>query len=260
MEFRRSFAYGNTFKILLGTKQRENRMRIAKVLFVLLFLAVGSNAFAGFGIHVGKDMTTVDKIEQNFNFNGDPAGTPSTLLVRDESSQPFNAGIDLTFGMLPLIDLQLSIEGAWAKYDAYIYPAFGSPVAQPPVEEKDIPYARLGADVSALVNIPVLGFPPVAPVVKVYAGAALSFQAFGPVISEQLLVDNIDSYTDTIDPVELAEEIETKMGLHGIVGLKIAPPASPISLKVQAKYYSFFDAAEDTPDGFMVFQAGIYFF
>ncbi len=235
----------------------------SRFLLVGLVLLIASPSFAGIGFHIGFDMATVEARTKAFVLPDDQTTMMSTEIVREESGQPFNVGVDLTFNMLPIIDFQLSIEAAFASYDVVVNsltdPGVGSPVRTELMSEEGVPYMRLGGDISALYSL--FGFPAPVRIIHFQVGGGLSFQAITPVVSQELLEDNVDSVTEIpgMDITDLADDIEMKFGFHIIGAVKIKPPALPLAFRVQAKYYVFTGAAEDTPDSYLNIQAGIQF-
>ncbi|MBZ0266058.1 hypothetical protein K8I28_15480 [bacterium] len=225
--------------------------KMVKLFAYLTVFTLVSNTFAGIGIHVGMDMTEIDATTSTFAFDSSPA---SVDLTREASGNPLNVGVDLTLGMIPIIDIQLSVEAAFSNYT--IDYASSAPGVTP-LEGEEIPFLRAGADLSVLKSI--ISFPPVVKVVDVFAGAGLSLHAFAPIVNETLIKDNIQSATEAIDPVAYADDIETSFGFHLMLGAKIKPGPVPFGFRVQGKYYMFSGLPEDTPDSFMTVQAGIFF-
>ncbi len=231
--------------------------QLRSVLAVLVTMAFATSAFAGFGFHVGLDMTQIDETTQRFYFEGDtPSNTTLSTLERDASGKPLNIGVDLTFSMLPMVDLQASLEGAFANYKMTFVPGSVNNQNQGASVEEDVPYLRVGGDVSAFIS-PV-GFPPGVNVVKWFIGGGLSVHLFQPAVSKDMLLENVTSVDEEIDPVDYVNT-DPKFGFHVITGLKIKPPALPLGFRVTGKYYIFTGQDPDTPANFLTLQAGVYF-
>lgn len=224
---------------------------LVKLFAFLTVFALAGNSFAGIGIHVGMDMTEIESTTSTFAFAGDPT---SVSLTREASGNPLNVGVDLTLGMIPIIDIQLSVGAAFTNYkvDYNSIP----PVGATSLEDEEIPFLRAGADLSVLKSF--ISFPPLTSVVNVFAGAGLSLHAFAPIVNETLIKENIQSATEPIDPVAYADDIETSLGFHLMLGAKIKPGPVPFGFRVQGKYYMFSGLSDDTPGSFMTLQAGIF--
>ncbi len=231
---------------------------VAKSVAVLMIMLAASGAYAGFGIHVGWDMAKIDGATQSFRFsNDDVTTTTNSSLLRDASSNPMCIGIDLTFNMLPLVDLQASLETAFAGYNIRFIPGQVAGQTQGDIVDQDVMYLRVGGDVSAFIS--PLGFPPVASIAKVFIGGGLSVHLFQPAIGREMLQDNIESADESdIDPKDYIN-LDPKFGFHIITGVKIKPPVFPIGFRVTAKYYIFTSQEPETPQNFLNIQAGIYF-
>ena len=225
--------------------------RTALITCILGLLVFSSVSFAGLGIHVGMDMTQIDETRRSFVFEND-AGVPSTL-IRESSSNPLNVGIDLTLTMIPIIDLQLSLEAAFASYDVTV---FSDVPGSSGVNNESVPYLRIGGDLSALIEI--ASFPPMVGIFKPFIGGGLSLHAFGPVVSETLLMDEIKSASEEIKPEDYVS-VNPKFGFHILFGIKVKPGPIPLGLRLTGKYYVFTDQELDTPENFLTIQAGLYF-
>lgn len=229
-------------------------MRYRKTAVAVLFIAFSATpVMAGVGVHVGYDMTTIPELNAaSFQFEQDAAsGFGLSTLTRAESGQPLNIGVDLTFNMLPVVDLQISIEGAFSSYDIVFIPAAGS--GQPNVSET-IPYLRAGADATALVD--VFKFPPLVGTLHFQVGGGVGLYAFGPVVTPDLLKENIKSANEEVKPEDYVKA-NLKFAYHLAGGVKIKPPAFPFAFRVLGKYYIISGQETDVPDSFLTVQAGI---
>ncbi len=223
------------------------------ILGVSLLIAGTSGSFAGIGIHLGIDTTPIKETSESFVFKNDIQLSQNlTSLNRQKSGMPLNVGVDLTFTMLPIVDLQVSVESAFSKYTVDVTSAVLNAQS---VHDKSIPYLRLGADASALIGLG--SFPKVIKLFKPFIGGGVSVHAFGPVVSRELLMDHLNSATEEIKPEDYVD-IEPKFGFHLLFGTKIKPPAIPIGFRVTGKYYIFTGQEADTPENFLTVQGGIY--
>ncbi|MCB2198054.1 hypothetical protein KQI63_01525 [bacterium] len=225
-------------------------MRVGKhVAVVLGLLIVAMPSFAGIGIHVNMDQTTIPEATNAFTFEGDPGGYAPTTLTRTESGAPIGIGVDLTLNILPIFDFQVSVEAAFATYDAVFTPAPQS--GQPVVSEEGLPYARIGADLSVLYNVFKM------PVGRVFIGAGPSLGVFAPVFSEELVLDNVQSADEEVDPVDLVST-EFKFGFHIIAGVGIKPPVFPLGARIYIKHYIMSGVDEPAPSSWTTLGLGVY--
>lgn len=220
-------------------------MRVGKhVAVVLGLLIVAMPSFAGLGIHLNMDQTTIESSSQTFSFPGE---SETVSLTRTESGAPIGGGVDLTLNILPVFDFQLSVEAAFAQYDV-VYDAPGTSVD---TSEEGVPYARIGVDLSALYNVFKM------PVGRVFVGAGLSAGVLAPVASESLVLDNLDSATDPFDPVDMVDT-EFKFGFHIIAGVGIKPPVFPLGARIYMKYYMMSGVDEPAPSSWVTLGLGVY--
>ena len=220
-------------------------MRFGKHVAVLLGLfLIAAPSFAGIGIHLNMDQTTIEAANNTFSFPGE---TETVSLTRTESGQPIGAGIDLTLNFLPIFDFQVSVEAAFAQYDI-VYDAPGTEID---TSEEGVPYARIGADFTVLYNVFKM------PVGRVFVGAGLSAGVLAPVASQDLVLDNLSSATAPLDPLDLVST-EFKFGFHAIVGVGIKPPVFPLGARIYMKYYSMTGIDEPAPSSWMTLGLGVY--
>lgn len=217
---------------------------------IICGLLLAGVTWAGVGIHVGMDMTKVEAAQESFSFEND--SNTLSYLRRDATNNPINAGIDLTFTMIPVIDLQLSLEAA---FESYVVDVWSDVPGASTVDRKEIPYLRIGGDLSALVELG--SFPPMVGIFKPFIGGGIGLHAFGPVVSEELLTSEVKSATEEIKPEDYIS-VDPKLGFHLLFGIKVKPGPVPLGLRLTGKYYIFTDQAADTPDNFLTIQAGLY--
>jgi len=231
---------------------------VSRILLCLVLVLSASSAWAlvgiGIGLHGGMDMTTIDSKEYSFKLPGDEAGWTESKLVRDESGQPYNFGIDLTVNTLPFIDFMITADVAMAKYEVY----FEAP-EQLGLDRvsKELGYTRIATDATLLYKL--IQMPPMLKTFTVYLGAGLGMHLYLPVFNEQTVRDNINSANEDVDLEKFAADLETKIGLHFLAGIKVKPPVIPFAINIRAKYYIIPDQAEDTPDSYMNFTGGLSF-
>ncbi len=225
---------------------------VYRSVLVLLLVVFCSTAWAGIGIHVGMDMSPIEGESTTFAFPDDPIDYAAPRIERVESGKPLNFGLDYTFGMIPKIDLIVGFTAAFSAYDV----VFDPDVDTQPIVEETLPYMRSGLEVSALYDI--VGFPPAVKIVNVFAGGGLGLHMFTPIVSKDLLLDNISSADEEVKLGDLVE-IGAKLGIHLIGGVKIKPTGVPIGLRLMAKYYIITGQDDPAPSSFLNASAGIYF-
>ncbi|MBS1262463.1 MAG: hypothetical protein MAG453_01814 [Calditrichaeota bacterium] len=217
------------------------------VLTAVLLATFATPSLAGFGIHFNYDMMTIGEETKEFNFEGQ---TELANLQRLESTSPIGGGVDFTFGLLPIVDLMLSVEGAYGSYET----SYETPDDN---VSTDAPFLRAGADLTGTVT--VFSFPPIAKIGSVYAGGGPSFMMVAPVFSEGLVKDNFDSIDDKVDPADLADDVQAEFGVHFTAGVKLDPTGLPFSFRVAGKYYMIPTLEEPAPTSWLTVQAGIAF-
>ncbi len=217
-----------------------------KVIAVLVLCLMAAPGFAGIGFHFNYDATTIDG-EANLIEFGDGYGG----IVRSEMNGLVGGGIDITFGMIPMVDLALSLEAAYGSYDAgYVSNVPGAGSFLP--EEETLPYLRAGADLTATYT--VLPLPGIG---GVFVGAGPSFMAVAPVFSSELILDNVDSASEEVDEADLVDEIQMEFGLHLALGAKLKPTGFPLAFRVGMKYYIIPSLEDPAPGNWLTLQAGI---
>lgn len=222
-----------------------------RIVAFVVCLLISVPAFAGFGIHFNYDMLTIDEDVQQFTFDGDPTGTSLASISREEMNSAIGGGIDISFGMIPVIDLMLSLEGSYGTYQSAYYSQVGGVVYNEP-EAEDLPFLRVGADLTATFTVfpfPTLG--------GIYVGAGPSFMMVAPIASEELVRDNFESAEDVVDVQDLADDIQAEFGGHVTVGAKLKPVGSPVGFRVGAKYYFIPTFEDPAPTSWLTFMAGI---
>lgn len=233
-------------------------MRVGKtVVAVVALLLVAQSAWAlpgiQLGVHGNYQNTVISEQVQEFTFPGDAGAYTSTSLTRTEIGNPIGAGVDLTLTFLPIVDLQISAEFAAQTYSfVYTPPALSG---QTPISQDNIPYGRVGVDVSIIKNL--ISLPPVAHTLNLYVGVGPSVAFIAPIASQQLILDNITTASAAPDIEGYAKKQGTKIGFHAVVGVTLKVPVIP-GIRVQAKYMSFGDVKEPDKSSFIVLQAGLF--
>ncbi len=233
-------------------------MRVGKTFVVVVaFLLMAPTAWAlpgiQLGLHGNYQNTVLDAEVQQFSFPGDPASWTETSLTRTEIGNPVGVGVDLTFTFLPVIDLQISADMVAQTYNfVYTPPAISG---QTEISQDNIPYGRIGVDVSIIKNL--VSLPPAVHILNLYVGIGPSVAFIAPVASQQLVLDNIKTASEKPDIEGYAKEQGMKVGFHAVVGVTLKAPILP-GLRIQAKYMHFGDVSEPDKGSFILLQAGVF--
>lgn len=231
-----------------------------KIIIASIFAMIWQ-AYAIFGIggHIGVDNTSVDS-ESIDAFGLTVSGVNYTYgLTRDEIKNPLALGAQIYLD-IPVVPLgfELGFEGAWATYrwkgsniltgpvgeeielrlPGYDYPAAGY--------DEEFNFAKIGVDITAKWYI--FSLPPVVKTVKFYVGGGTGFYFVTPVVSQKMLIEELEKGNIGIDPdtsqsymaFDVDEYIEkvTVMGFHFVAGAQVKFPVIPLSFNVDYKYVS----------------------
>ena len=219
------------------------KRRIAFVVLSLLFVAPGSAlAVFGFGAHGGLDMYSVDADSAVFTLG---YGAEASL-VREEIGQPIAFGGHFYVDLLPVVDLEISVDVAVQKYHITYQRKTLLGILDDEKSE-DATFGRIG--VYATIRRDLVTFPPITHTVALYAGAGVGLHLITPVMCEAFLVDNIKSPEDQLDVEDIIEKA-TRMGGHVLAGVRIKPPMIPIALGVEAKYTMMSEGDYEEPNVF----------
>jgi len=184
---------------------------------VIFSASVPGWALVGFGARVGFDYTTVDAERVSF-----PLGSGTVSLDREEIARPLILGATLETGLLPMFDVEIAGEVAIKKYE-FDYTT----------KSDGVYFSRVSALVTLKKNL--LSFPPVAPVMSIYAGVGGGLHYVTPVISRKLVEDKLGDPADVLEPDDVIE-YNVRPGAHGVVGLKLKPAVLPVGLSAEARY------------------------
>ncbi len=174
------------------------------ILTVLSILFIAGNSFAitglGFGVRgglvAGLDTGGIEEIVRESN----PDAT-----VDDNMTM---IGGHVKIGTLPVLDFEVAAEYAWKKMDLY--------------EGYKLKISDFSITATAIYNVKLVPAPMVTP----YVGAGLGTHK---------LVYSIDKEEGFQDDIPLDEDA-TKMGYHGLLGVKIHPPMFPLEFFAQYRY------------------------
>jgi len=141
-------------------------------------------------------------------------------------------GVHLKIGTLPIIQLEASVEYAWKKKEIFL--------TMPPLERLDkadfsINDLSLNGTAKYIFSFPV---------VKPYIGAGIGIHRLAYGISN-------DAYSIYIP------EDQNRMGVHGVAGILLSPPAFPLEFLAEARYTSI--QTKDKSTHYTTILAGLTF-
>lgn len=208
-------------------------------------LSAPAHAIFGFGIHGGKDFTSISEgsyDRTSFEAAGTRLGITganwanwnSVTLTRQEISNPWLVGVHAYVDAIPYIDMEVSVDAALSQYRVD-YRSTLNPLVN---ESKDAYFGRLGA--FATVRRDIVKFPPQLPIAALYFGGGLNYNFMAPVAGPDLIVNAYGANNPTLSSpdIESLVEREGTFGWHGLVGFRIKPPVVPIALRLEGKYTS----------------------
>jgi len=173
-------------------------MKRITVLAAILFLIPATTSYAITGLGFGIRGGIVAGLE-NDRLDDLIKGIDSTSALSKNMTM---IGGHLKIGTLPIIDFELALEYAWKKKEI--------------TSDVDFTISDLGVIGSAKYH---LGFP----VIKPYVGAGLGLHR---------MVYKLEGYGGSL----VVPDNESKLGYHGLAGVKIQPPMSPVEFFVEGRY------------------------
>ena len=249
-----------------------------KKFLVLTMMIATIKAFGifGFGIHAGVDNTSVDAFTDSLHFN--IANNPySYHLTRSEISNPFVFGgqVYLDVPLVP-IGFEADFEGSWASYK-WTAPAYLTGLSTPNIDldftgydagasgySEEFSFGRFSTDFTAKWY--VFGFPPVVKIFSFYVGGGAGFHFITPLVSENLIVAELQKQTSipTSTEVDIEELVKSNVsiGYHIVTGARIKFPVLPIAFNVDYKWtWTEENDYGDTTNNFGMIKgsASIYF-
>ena len=221
------------------------------LLVIMMITTIKAFGIFGFGIHAGVDNTSVDKYDKSFSF--DIVGNQySYSITRDEISNPFVFGgqVYLDIPLVP-IGFEADFEASWASYK-WTAPA----VLTDEVGTTDIPLEFIGYDAGAsgyseefsfgrfstdiTAKWYIFGFPPVVKIFSFYVGAGAGFHFITPLVSEDLIIAELQKQTSipTSTEVDIEELVKSNvsMGYHIVTGTRIKFPVLPLAFNIDYKW------------------------
>jgi len=173
-------------------------MKRITVLAAILFLIPATTSYAITGLGFGIRGGMVAGLE-NDNLDSFIKEIDSTSALSKNMTM---IGGHLKIGTLPIIDFELALEYAWKKKEI--------------VSGVNFTISDFGVIGSAKYH---LGFP----VIKPYVGAGLGLHR---------MVYKLEGYGGSL----VVPDNESKLGYHGLAGVKIQPPMSPVEFFAEGRY------------------------
>ncbi len=239
-------------------------MQNTKTLVMIFAFTLGMTARAfglfGFGIHAGKDLFTVDSLADTFSLDytlGTSTNKAQAAIERSAIEKPLMLGGQIYVDALPVIDIEVGFDIAAAVYNVFAWRQItvNNATQTDTLYNEKLPFARVG--IYPTIKINLIKLPPIIHVVRVYAGAGLSFHLVTPVASPNLILDNFTTDQPKTLTVEEIVKKNTKTGGHLLAGVKIKPPLVPIALNVEAKFSIIPEGTYDEPSKFLSLGGGL---
>ncbi|MCP4550064.1 MAG: hypothetical protein GY835_26695 [bacterium] len=212
-------------------------MRSKRKMFWLMLLALGVSivpctAHAGFGAHFGFDMNAQDTYDL-FNAQLHPGDTDVVSITCSEIDKPLLVGVHFSFNMLPLVDLELGMEGSFGKYSV-VYESLenlGGDVDG--FFDEDVALARVGIYATGKYNVIKM------PLVKGYVGGGLGYHIMTPLLTEEFIKAETEGGNYDLDADELVKVLgdQAGIGMHLAFGVKGKPSFMPLSVYAEGRYY-----------------------
>lgn len=201
-------------------------MRRILLLSAALIALAASPALAvvSFGVHGGFDLNGQD----TYTITESLSDGEDVSIDREEIKAPLMGGVHLRFGMLPVVDLELGVEGSLRKYHV-----FYEQIDLGDAFNEDFYLGRISVYASGKVNLINL------PLVKGYGGAGLGYHVIAPLLSRELLEYWIVDQDTDLEEIGVDDIIDREggIGAHILGGVRVKPAMLPIALSVEGRYY-----------------------
>ncbi|NOY78090.1 MAG: hypothetical protein GXO76_09505 [Calditrichaeota bacterium] len=210
----------------------------------------------GIGIHGGTDRFTIPSLERSVKL----MDLTQVSVIREEVKNPIMGGIDLFINTLPIIDLQISVDGSKTTYPLkYIRP---NPTVLNPLNQDttryDVPFGRVGLYVSVKKNL--IAIPPILKTITLYAGLGAGAHYIAPLVSEKYIYDHLKTKAENLDAEGILKDDIAKeiiYGGHALVGLRLKVPIFPIQVFGEGKLTIVPAGKYEQPSKFFSVYAGL---
>ncbi len=209
----------------------------------------------GIGVHVGLDKLTIDEEpEHTFNLINDDL----VAISREEIADPYHFGVHVYIDevVATFIDeLDLSIDFSNKEYSfEFENPNYQGSESQ--IIPETVKYSRIGATIA--IKHYLVKFPPELDTVRLFVGVGFGLQMISPVVTSQLVYDNLFDNTEQLD---LENQDVIKKSSHasflGVAGIRIKPPMLPISIHTEMRYYTMGEWEYKQPTNYYSLSVGL---
>jgi len=212
-------------------------------------------AVFGIGVHGGIDMLTIDQ-QDLITFN--LIDSSNVALTREEISNPYHFGVHVFLDMIPapfIDELDLSLDFSSKKYRyEFTNPAYSLTESQ--IQPEEVNYGRVGVEVS--IRHYLAKFPAMLETVRLYVGVGFGMQMISPLVSRDLVYDNLFNSTN---PLNLEEQDvinkSSRASFVGLVGFRIKPPLIPLSVRAEGRYHAMGEWDYEQPGNFFSISLGL---
>lgn len=232
---------------------------VLSIIFLGSFAANSRAQFGlgiGIGVHGGTDRITIPARERSVKL----MDLSQVSFIRDEVKNPIMGGIDLFINTLPIIDLQVSVDGSKTTYPVqYIRP---NPTVLNPLNQDttryDVPFGRVGIYFSVKKNL--IAIPPILKTITIYAGIGAGAHYIAPLVSEKFIYDHLKTKAEELDAEGVLKEDIAKeviYGGHALLGLRLKLPLFPIQVFGEGKLTVVPAGKYEQPSKFISVYAGL---
>ncbi len=243
--------------------------KLAVICAMVSFCTVSSFALAGIGIsYAPNPLATIEANTANLNTT-----ISGVELDQKESKGLFGFGAKVWVDALPFIDLEASGYVQFARYEVNIN-AVGETIplkvssGLPLVPDAQPAFGKVVGELSVLY--PFLKFPPVLKLAKFYVGGGISYIGSTALLDEDLIKDILQktaednaglaasgSFDDdakeslaknAVDVIK-DEGLQSGVGGHIVLGVKVKPPVVPIAVFADVKYHIGGGLPDDVSNG-----------
>lgn len=227
------------------------------------------HALIGIGVSGGLNSTSISAKSETVDANsGLPAyftqgASPSLSYQREKVSGLTQVGLKawLELPLIP-VEFELGTNLAWGSYKSGLYFTHDGKIDTIPVDvpsplalgdkSGSTPYVSLLTD--ATIRYPLLKFPPVINILKLYVGAGVTHVMATRVIDKKDLQSTFGSGTYSNNPADANSMVKDNLlqstfGGHLSVGAQVKVPVVPIAFYVDGKWYMH-TAVSDAASGY----------
>jgi hypothetical protein len=141
---------------------------------------------------------------------------------------------DVLAALIDELDFSLDFSSKEYSFE-FQNPNYGGSESQ--IIPETVKYSRISATIT--IKHYLLTLPPALETVRLYLGVGFGLQLISPVVTSQLIYDNLYTNTDQLD-LEGQDIINkaSHASFLGVVGIRINPPTLPLSFHIDGRYYT----------------------